>query len=146
MVRGIILVLLYLVLCCYESALHSMVRLSRRDIKFGRKKNPGPYHISIVQGGDRGSFSTTTTTAATEHVPCELLAATHTHNTLHCTCTSLHSAHNKRVMNFLDTANTIHAPRASSRFSYILRASPALFCTRILNRERAWQHLCSLLR
>ena len=63
----------------------------------------------------------------TEHVSCELLAATHTHNTLHCTCTFLHSAHNKRVMNFLDTANTIHAPRASSRFSYTLRASPSLF-------------------
>ena len=82
----------------------------------------------------------------TQHMSCELLAATHMHNTLHCTYTSLHSAHNKRVMNFLDTANTIHAPRASSRFSYILRASPALFCTRILNRERAWQHLRSLLR
>ena len=41
-----------------------------------------------------------------EHVSCELLAATHTHNTLHCTWTFLHSAHNKRVMIFLDTAST----------------------------------------
>ena len=65
----------------------------------------------------------------TEHVSCELLAATHTHNTLHCTCTFLHSAHNKRVMIFLDTASTTHAPRASSRFSHALRASTALFCT-----------------
>ena len=82
----------------------------------------------------------------TEHVSCELLAATHTHNTLHCTCTFLHSAHSKRVMIFLDTANTTHAPRASSRFSHALRASTALYCTRIRNRERKWLHLCSLLR
>ena len=82
----------------------------------------------------------------TEHVSCELLAATHTHNTLHCTCTFLHSAHNKRVMIFLDTASTTHAPRASSRFSHALRASTALYCTRIRNRERKWLHLCSLLR
>ena len=82
----------------------------------------------------------------TEHVSCELLAATHTHNTLHCTCTFLHSAHSKRVMIFLDTASTTHAPRASSRFSHALRASTALYCTRIRNRERKWLHLCSLLR
>lgn len=82
----------------------------------------------------------------TQHVSCELLAATHTHNTLHCTYTFLLSALNKRVMIFLDIASTTHAPRASSRFSYTLRASPALFCTRILNREHEWQHLCSLLR
>ena len=63
----------------------------------------------------------------TQHVSCELLAATHTHNTLHCTYTFLLSALNKRVMIFLDTASTTHAPRASSRFSYTLRASPALF-------------------
>ena len=77
---------------------------------------------------------------------CELLAATHMHNTLHCTYTFLHSAHNKRVMIFLDTASTTHAPRASSRFSHALRASTALYCTRIRNRERKWLHLCSLLR
>ena len=77
----------------------------------------------------------------TEQVSCELLAATHTHNTLHCTCTFLHSAHSKRVMIFLDTASTTHAPRASSRFSHALRASTALYCTRIRNRERKWLHL-----
>ena len=82
----------------------------------------------------------------TTHVSCELLAATHTHNTLHCTCTFLHSAHNKRVMIFLDTANTTHAPRASSHFSHALRASTPLYCTRIRNRERKWLHLCFLLR
>ena len=82
----------------------------------------------------------------TQHVSCELLAATHTHNTLHYTCTFLHPAHNKRVMIFLDTASTMHTPRTSSHFSYALRASPALFRTRILNREHKWQHLCFLLR
>ena len=50
-----------------------------------------------------------------------------TRTTLHYTCTFLHSAHNKRVMNFLDTANTTRVPRASNRFSYTLRASPSLF-------------------
>ena len=49
-------------------------------------------------------------------------------------------------MIFLDTASTIHTPRTSSHFSYALRASPALFRTRILNREHKWQHLCFLLR
>ena len=49
-------------------------------------------------------------------------------------------------MIFLDTANTTHAPRASSRLSHALRASSALYCTRIRNRERKWLHLCSLLR
>ena len=82
----------------------------------------------------------------TEHVSCELLAATHTHNTLHCTCTFLHSAHNKRVMIFLDTASTTHAPRASDRFSHALRASNVLYCARTRNREHKWLHLCSLLR
>ena len=82
----------------------------------------------------------------TEHVSCELLAATHTHNTLHCTCTFLHSAHNKRVMIFLDTASTTHAPRASNRFSHALRASTVLYCARTRNREHKWLHLCSLLR
>ena len=86
------------------------------------------------------------TRICTEHVSCELLSATHTHNTLHCTCTFLHSAHNKRVMIFLDTASTTHAPRASSRFSHALRASTALYRTRIRNRERKWLRLCSLLR
>ena len=82
----------------------------------------------------------------TQHVSCELLAATHTHNTLHCTCTFLHSAHNKRVMIFLDTASTTHAPRASNRFSHALRASTVLYCARTRNREHKWLHLCSLLR
>ena len=82
----------------------------------------------------------------TQHVSCELLAATHTHNTLHCTCTFLHSAHNKRVMIFLDTASTTHAPRASNRFSHALRASTVLYCARTRNRELKWLHLCSLLR
>ena len=49
-------------------------------------------------------------------------------------------------MNFLDTASTTHAPRASSRFSHALRTSTALYCTRTHNRERKWLHLCSLLR
>ena len=66
-----------------------------------------------------------------------MLAATRSHNTLHYTCIFLHSAYNKRVMNFLDTANTVHTPCASSRFPDALRASTAFFCTRNLNQERA---------
>ena len=64
----------------------------------------------------------------TQHMSCELLAATHMHDTLHCTYTFLHPAHNERVMIFLDTASTTRAPRASSCFSHKLRASTALFC------------------